>query len=199
MSLTVITLNCHGLGSVDKFRLVLNKANEYVNKGNTIILLQETMITNENYLKLAWRGKSVFTPGTGNSQGCITLTNSDANIEHIYHLGNRGHYFIYSSLMTDVTVIMNIYAPTGSTGSNDVKTEFFNDAFNTLGNYDCDIIMGGDMNVTLCHADRHRRGVMPAEEQLAEMIKEFVELLHLNDVWQDKKGYTWRKEQKMSK
>jgi hypothetical protein len=91
---------------------------------------------------------------------------------------------------------MNVYAPNGF---NDTKTDFFNDVFTTLGNYDCNILLGGDMNVTLCDADRHRRGVTPAEEQLAEMIKEYVELLQLSDVWQGRKGYTWRKEQKQSK
>jgi hypothetical protein len=154
------------------------------------------MVARDDYLKLAWRGKSVFTPGTGNSQGCITLTNADVNIEHIHHLGNRGHYFTYSSQMVDITVVMNIYAPNGF---NDAKTDFYNDVFNTLGNYDCDVILGGDMNVTLCDADRHRRGVTPAETQLAEMIKDYVELLELKDVWQGHRGYTWHKEQKQSK
>ena len=48
-------------------------------------MIQETMITNSRYLDLAWRGKYVFTPGTGNSQGCITLTHNDVTITDIEH------------------------------------------------------------------------------------------------------------------
>ena len=66
--LTVLTLNCRGLGSLEKYRLMLNKANEIVNKGNTVIMLQETMVSQADYLNLAWRGKSFLTPGTGSSQ-----------------------------------------------------------------------------------------------------------------------------------
>jgi len=48
-------------------------------------MIQETMITNSRYLDLAWRGKYVFTLGTGNSQGCITLTHNDVTITDIEH------------------------------------------------------------------------------------------------------------------
>jgi len=194
--LTVITLNCRGLGSTDKFRLLLNKMYDYMNKGELIVMLQETMIMHENYLNLAWRGKFVFTPGTGNSQGCVTLTNSAANIEHIYHLGHRGHYFMYNSENVDPTVVMNIYAPTGFNAD---KFDFFTDAFNTISNYDCDVLLAGDMNITLRHSDRHCRGVTDAEVQIAEHFTDFTNVLNLTDVWHGKNGYTWQKGKIQSK
>jgi len=195
-TLTVITLNCRGLGVTEKFRLMLNKAYDLMSKGETIIMLQETMVTSNNYLQLAWRGKHVFTPGTGNSQGCITLVNSDANIEHIYQIGNRGHYFTYSSDNVETLVVMNIYAPSGF---NDAKMQFFEDIFSTISTYDCDVLVAGDMNVTLRPSDRHCRGVTNAEELSAELVKDYIETLNLNDVWDGKNGYTWQQGKKMSK
>jgi hypothetical protein len=165
-------------------------------KGETIIMLQETMVVTDNYLKLAWRGNSVFTPGTGNSLGCITLTNASSNISLINQIGNRGHYFTYSSPLITTAIIMNLYAPQGF---DETKTNFFIDNFNVISNYDCDIIVGGDMNVTLSPNDRHCRGATNAELILAEEIWEFQQALGLEDTWQGKKGYTWQKGQTMSK
>jgi hypothetical protein len=43
-------------------------------------------------------------------------------------------------------LVTNLYAPIGF---DDAKVTFFNDIFELIGNYDCDIIIGGDFNVTL--------------------------------------------------
>jgi hypothetical protein len=55
-ALMCITINCRGLGNIDKFRLLLNKAYEYIRNGAVVICLQETMIVSDRYLELAWRG-----------------------------------------------------------------------------------------------------------------------------------------------
>ncbi len=65
----ILTLNCRGLGNIDKTRLLLNKIYQLANKEPVVALLQEMMITRDDYISLAWRGKYVFTPGTGNSKG----------------------------------------------------------------------------------------------------------------------------------
>jgi len=52
-----------------------------------IAMLQETMTIHDRYLTMAWRGKYVHTPDTGNSQGCITLLTNDAQITCIKHNG----------------------------------------------------------------------------------------------------------------
>jgi hypothetical protein len=91
--LKISTINCRGLGEIEKLRLLLNKAYDMMQKGKMIMIIQETMITNSRYLDLAWRGEYVFAPGTGNSQGCITLTHNEVTITDIEHIQNRGHYF----------------------------------------------------------------------------------------------------------
>jgi hypothetical protein len=44
VTLNVLTLNCRGLGNIDKFRLLLNKLYNLARKGPVVALLQETMI-----------------------------------------------------------------------------------------------------------------------------------------------------------
>ncbi len=197
--LKVITLNCRGLGNIDKFRLILNRCYDIMNRMSVVVMLQETMILDDNYLKMAWRGKYVLTPGTKNSKGCITLTNNDIKIEHIHHLGNRGHYFTATGLNGDhSTIIMNLYAPNGFGVD---KFDFFIEAFDIIAAYDCDILIAGDLNVTLKPCDRFNRGVTQSEERLAAMILDYLDDLNLKDEWlfTKKSGiYTWKRGNTMS-
>jgi len=91
---------------------------------------------------------------------------------------------------------MNIYAPNGF---DDNKVNFFTNVFETIGQYDCDVILGGDFNVTLNDSDRLNRGTTARESELALLITEFTEHLGLADIWLNKVGYTWRKGKIMSK
>jgi hypothetical protein len=111
--LKIITMNCRWLGEIEKFRLLLNKAHDTMQKCKMIIMIQETMIINSRYLDVAWRGKYVFTPGTGNNQNCITLMHNDVTITDIEHIQNRGHHFKIIEAENKLTLIVNIYALLG--------------------------------------------------------------------------------------
>ncbi len=51
-----MTLNYRGVNRQEKLRLILNKVDNLLEQNlNTIVMLQETMITNSTYLDLAWR------------------------------------------------------------------------------------------------------------------------------------------------
>jgi len=116
VSLTVITLNCRGLGDIEKFRLLLNRINRKIQNATAIVMLQETMILTDNYLQLAWRGKYLFTPGTGNSQGCITLFPSSSEIVSSEQYGTRGHCVKLKGITAcseRIIAVYNIYAPNG--------------------------------------------------------------------------------------
>jgi hypothetical protein len=199
-SLKIITLNCRGLGNQEKFRLILNRAYDIINKSLAIIMLQETMIINDNYLKMAWRGNYVFTPGSGNSKGCITLLDATLKAEHIHQFGNRGHNFLLNGLHdSDATLFANIYAPNGY---NDDKIDFFNDVFDTILTYDCDVVLAGDFNATLKDTDRLNRGTTPNEANIAKMIVDNTTLLDLSDAWELNKKpgiYTWKRGKIMSR
>jgi hypothetical protein len=195
-TLNVLTLNCRGLGNIDKFRLLLNKIYNLARKGPVVALLQESMIINDNFLALAWRGKYVLTPGTGNSKGCITLFSTGVEIDRVHHYDNRGHRLIATDEAGNKKLICNIYAPLGF---DDNKTNFFDEVFSDILDWDGDVILGGDFNVTLHEQDRHCRGATPAELRLAENLKTYVHATELKDCWEGRKGYTWRKGRKMSK
>jgi len=189
--LKIITINCRGLGEIEKFRLLLNKAYDVMQNGNMIMTIQETMITNSRYLDLAWRGKYAFTPGTGNSQGCITLTHNDVTITDIEHIQNRGHYFKITYADNKQTLIGNIYAPLGY---NNEKNEFFNRIMDVIANYACEnIILGGDFNITLTNSESFRRQRAEAEKRIAENINIKINENDLVDAWAGHNGNTWRR------
>jgi hypothetical protein len=187
--LRVVTINCRGLGEINKFRLLLNKAYDMMQKGSIIIMIQETMVTNSRYLDLAWNGKYVFTPGTGNSQGCITLFNNDVTISDVEHLQNRGHHFKLTDANNIQTLIVNIYAPLGY---NNDKTQFFNNIMDVIANYDGhNVILRGDFNITLIERDSHRRQRTEAEKRIADNINEKIAVINLIDEFIGHNGYTW--------
>jgi len=156
-----------------------------------IMMIQEKMITNSRYLDLAWRVKYVFTPGTGNSQGCITLTHNDITITDIEHIQNRGHYFKITDADNKKTLIANIYAPLGY---NNEKNEFFNNILEVIANYAGEnIILVGDFNITLTDKESLKRQRTDAEKRIAENINTKIYENDLVDVWAGHSGYTWRR------
>jgi len=153
------------------------------------MMIQETMVTNSRYLDLAWRGKYVFTPGTGNSQGCITLTNNDVTISDVEHLQNRGHHFKLTDTDNVQTLIVNIYAPLGY---NNDKNQFSNNTKDVIANYDVkNVNFGGDFNITLTKRDSHRRQRTEAEKGIADNINEKIALTNLMDAFNGHNEYTW--------
>jgi len=197
VQLKVITLNCRGLNNIDKCRLLFNRLIKIVDGCAAVVMLQETMISTNDYVTMAWRGKHVHTPGHGNSQGCITLLPSTVEIIATEHLGNRGHCVLVKGLTAnDNVAIYNIYAPNGFGHE---KAEFFDSVFEKLRAFDDNIILGGDFNTTLNDSDRHNRGVTAAEMHTASSILDNVAEQNLTDTWNGIHGYTWRRGQIMSK
>ena len=189
--LKIITMNCRGLGEIEKFRLLLNKAYDITQKGKMVMMIQETMITNSRYLDLAWRGKYIFTPGTGNSQGCITLTHNDVTITDIEPIQNRGHYFKLTDADNKQTLIANIYA---LLGYNNEKNEFFNNIMNIIANYAGEkIILGGEFNITLTDSESLRRQRTESKKRIAENINIKINENDLADAWAGQIGYTWKR------
>jgi exonuclease III len=199
VTLKIVTLNCRGLGEMNKCRLLLNKINRIVSNSPAVVMLQETMIITDNYLKFAWRGKYVHTPGNGNAQGCITLLPHSVEIISTDHYGTRGHCVHIKGLTIDgdsTVAIYNIYAPNGF---NREKNQFFENIFENMSAFNGNIILGGDFNTTLRNSDRHNRGVTTAEMRTAGLILDNIEELNLIDSWGNLEGFTWRRGQIMSK
>jgi hypothetical protein len=199
--LSIITLNCRGLNKLKKFRLLLKNFNKVVNtKCKAIVMLQETMVKDSWYLDTAWKGKYVFTPGLGNSQGCITLLHYDSVISNIKHLDNRGHIFDLEGLTEGKACITNIYAP-NSYGNE--KSQFFNTVTENIelrintGIHN--ILLAGDFNLTLNNCDRLNRDPAPREELIGNTLTSELTRLGMHDAWQGHSGYTWKRGKVMSK
>ena len=189
--LKIITMNCRGLGEIEKFRLLLNKAYDIMQKGKMVMMMQETMITNSRYLDLAWRGKNVYTPGTGNSQGCITLTHNDVTITDIEPIQNRRHYFKLTDADNKQTLIANIYAPLGY---NNEKNKSFRNIMNIIANYAGEkIILGGEFNITVTNSESLRRQRTEAEKRIADDINIKINENYIADAWDGHIGYTWKR------
>jgi hypothetical protein len=197
-SITVITLNCRGLGNLKKFRLILNKAARFLTKNPyTIIMLQETMVSNERYLDLAWKGKYAITYGTGKSQGCITLTGAEFSFANQINFDHRGHYIELLGILSEPIAVINVYAPNGYALD---KREYFDrvlDQIEICGKEN--IILAGDFNLTFYEMDRHKRGTCNGEINIGTHVSERLTDLSLEDAWQGVSGMTWRRGNVMSR
>jgi len=197
-NLNVYTVNCRGLGKLEKFRLILNKASALIQANpRTIILMQETMVKDANYLKLAWKGEFAITSGAGNSQGCITLTGTGVTIGNQTDLDNRGHYIEIDNLLSTKVAVLNIYAPNGYANG---KREYFQRIFDLMENSNCsNKIIGGDFNLTFEDSDRHKRDTSVGELNIARDVKERCSDLGLVDTWQGYTGMTWKRGNTLSR
>ena len=192
--LLVITQNCRGLNEPKKLRDLLNKLYKKV-KGNDsyIIMLQETMLTSSTILKYMWRGQFVFTPGTGNARGCISLCPNDCIITSTRIIGERGHIFKvkFHQLFDSITAV-NLYAPTTRS---EEKTRFFTDLeskIDELKEIDEDLIVAGDFNTPLNGNEVFKRSFDKTAEKQAKALKQVIDRLNLMDCWHDNKvSHTW--------
>jgi len=197
-NILIITLNCRGLNNLDKLRLTLNEAIRMLNLNpNTILMLQETMITETRYLDLAWRGNYIFTPGTGNSQGCITLLHKEVKITNQLQLNHRGHLAELELSNNLKLTLINIYAPNGY---GQEKREYFQNFIRLVENVQThNIVIGGDFNITMNDSDRFNRQTCAGERNIASNLSSELNRLGLMDCWEGKEGMTWRRGNSMSK
>ncbi len=197
-SLTVVTLNCRGLNKTAKVRLLLNKVSAMQSlRPNLIFMLQETMVTNTNYIDIAWRGKYIFTPGTGNSKGCITLLNNNILIHSSNNLGYRGHQAQIELPDQKQIMILNIYAPNGYAHE---KKVFFEELVALINNSNLhNVILAGDFNLTFQDCDRLNRQTNSGERNIANYLRLELDNLGFSDLFEHKKIMTWRKGNSMSK
>ena len=76
-------------------------------------------------------------------------------------------------------------------GYNNAKDEFFNNTMEVISNYDGEnVILGGDLNITLTDMDSLRRQRSDAEKRIADNINARLAQTDLTDAFHGKKGYT---------
>ena len=87
MKLELITYNCCGLKDYKKLKRTINTCANII-KMNTfsLIFLQETHLDIEatRKLNIMWRGQFSLSPGSEVSRGCITLFDSEWEVQEKY-------------------------------------------------------------------------------------------------------------------
>ena len=152
------------------------------------------MVTDDRQLRFGWRGTHIFTPGTGHGRGCITLLPShiQPDTQSIVHLDQRGHIF-KAQINNSSAVIANVYAPNGH---NRDKVEFFSNLkreIERLRDPIDDVYLMGDFNTVFEPYEVHSRAFSSQEQRHSRLIKQIIDSLALEDVWQhDKVSLTWR-------
>jgi hypothetical protein len=76
---------------------------------------------------------------------------------------DRGHHFKIAGIGSDLTLVVNIYAPLGYSNMNNVM--------DTIQNHNGDnIILGGYFNLTLTGSDSQRWQITEAERRKADIV-----------------------------
>ena len=144
MSIRMISLNCRGLGSIEKRRDVLNFLKQ---KQFSIYFLQDTHFTDSDYsqVRAFWGYNIYFSPGRSDARGTAILINN--NFEHriIDSLQDKDGNFV--TLEINICnkydfLLINLYGP------NRDCPEFFQSISNIIPNYNGDfVVIAGDFNL----------------------------------------------------
>ena len=201
----LISLNCRGLKKDTKFKQLINRLHKsHSGSGTLIVALQETHLEH-NTLKYTWKGNHVFTEGTGNKGGIITLLSENIKVVEECNIGNEAHICALRIMENNelLTVIMaNIHAPCAHGHE---KITFFNDVKNNIDKlsnlYDTSqVVLLGDFNTAFGTKDRINTVFTRSEILISEKITDILRPLALNDCWdKDASSMTWKHGAKMSK
>ena len=197
--LVVMSYNVRGLNDELKLRHLTNYLYSLQPSKNKdlIVGLQETYIAKEGKLPYLWRGNLAFTAGAGNSCGCITLINSQLNVVEKREIEGRAHVLVLqrSNEAHATYIVANLYAPNPN---NAEKISFYEKIFETVAELDLSYgclnkIILGDFNLIFNPWECKNRLHTNQEKRIANSVKDMRMGLNLEDVWDSRKGFTWRR------
>ena len=192
---TIVSLNCQGLGDASKRRDVFHYLRA---KGASIIYLQDTHFTTkmENYVRSEWGYKCYFASYCSNSRGVAILFNNnfDFEIKKVYK-DQGGNFMMISLRMLDKDfLLVNLYGP------NRDQPDFYVELEERMLEVGFEnVIAGGDWNVSNnfnldCYNYKHHNN-----PHAAEQIELFSDNLDLIDIWRELnpelRRFTWRRHQ----
>ena len=169
-SMALVTLNCRGLKKESKLKQLINRIyKSHSSKDNLIVALQETHLEFNN-LKYLWKGSHIFTTGTGNQGGCITLLSDNMKVINQIDIGNEAHIALIEVINRNVTnqiIVTNIHAPCAH---NSKKLDYFKLIREGIDNIqlgnDLDVIILGDFNTAMGNHDRINTTYSNTEKRL---------------------------------
>ena len=198
-SILVTSYNVRGLNDEKKLRHLINYMSTK-NKGKNvdfIACLQETYISNPGKLPYLWRGNYVITPGNGNSCGCVTLLSAHINVVSSISIMDRAHIIACQKAGENGVsfIVANIYAPNPN---NAAKIDFFEEVLDKVHEYeelfDCtNSMVIGDFNLVFDAQEVKNRNYSSQERRVASVVKNILKGTQLVDIWETKRGFTWRR------
>ena len=192
-SITILSVNCQGLGNTRKRRDVFHYLKQ---KSCSIYCLQDTHFSTklETYVKAEWGYDCFFASYSSNSRGVAVMfmNNFEFKINDVKRDRNGNFIFISFSMKDTEILLVNVYGPNRDTPA------FYEELTEMVKEYqNHNIIIVGDWNLVLdpqLDSYKYKHINNPkAKESVENMMLE----LGLTDIWReanpDCKRYTWRK------
>ena len=192
-SITILSVNCQGLGNTRKRRDVFHYLKQ---KSCSIYCLQDTHFSTklETYVKAEWGYNCFFASYSSNSRGVAVMfmNNFEFKINDVKRDRNGNFIFISFSMKDTDILLVNVYGPNRDTPA------FYEELTEMVKEYqNHNIIIVGDWNLVLdpqldSYNYKHINNPK-AKESVENMMLE----LGLTDIWREAnpecKRYTWRK------
>ena len=192
-SIVVSSLNCQGLGNVQKRRDVFHYLKQ---KSYSIYCLQDTHFDKKliKYIRAEWGFKCFFSCYSSNSRGVAILFNNNFEFKvNKVHRDETGNYIIVSiSTMDKELLLVNVYGP------NRDNPEFYEKLMNTIKDYNNhNIIAVGDWNLVLDPSLDYENYKHVNNPKSKEVVENMMIQLDLTDIWRENnpecRRFTWRK------
>ena len=196
-SVSIVTYNANGLGDVKKLRRTLKKAEVIVNKGG-IVMLQETHLKSDKYLKSMWNQNVSLNCKSSNSAGLATLFNNEYILEESYSDEEGRQLIIVISKEDEKLIVANTYYPNDHKQSINFTNVMCEKIIQFQQNHpEADTIYGGDFNMCISKEyDCLNRNRTKQEEEVTELLTQNNKINEIRDAYRYKfptEGFTWNK------
>lgn len=190
---TILSMNCQGLGDIDKCRDVLHFLRQ---KKYDIYLLQDTHFTikQEKYIRTMWGLDCVFNSFSSQSRGVAVFFNNSIDYKiHKIIKGNDGNKLILDITISDKRLtLVNIYGP------NKDKPNFYKEVKDSIASLQNEtVIIAADFNMVLDPMKDCLNYTRLNNPNARETVLDICTELNLIDVWReqnpDSRQYTWKK------
>jgi len=195
-NLSIVTFNCNGLGEPKKLQRLLKKLNPMV-ENDTIILLQETHVLDNEYLGRTLKHKVVSNGYKTNSAGVMILFNQKFNLKFEIKDKVGRQIVIAIDDGNNKLIIANAYFPNDLKEGINFAQIFYTNILAAQANFDKYVVIcGGDFNVCLNPNDQLNRKKKQYKNELAKAIEGNNKVLKLKDAYRaihPKRGFSWKR------
>lgn len=176
-----MTWNVNGLNQALKRKTILN----FLYKQSVdFIFLQETHLTVADHVKLGcqWKGQIFFSSFSSQARGVATLISNKVQFQQDRVIEDKAGRFVIvrgyvaSEPLVTEYILVNVYGP------NFDEPQFFYNLFLNLNYPSSELIIGGDLNLTLGILDRSATNRL-SHTAAAKVLKQEMAYHNLIDIW----------------